>query len=62
MSIIGWFKKKKKEKEDLESIKTALSEIQKAIEESPLTKIPETPTKFDIFLQTIEKITVKNKV
>ena len=62
MSIIGWFKKKKKEKEDLENIKTALSEIQKAIGELPLTKIPETPTKFDIFLQTIEKITVKNKV
>lgn len=59
MSIIGWFKKKKKEKEDLENIITALSELQKTIEESPLTKIPETPTKFDIFLQTVEKIVKK---
>lgn len=53
MSIIGWFKKKKKEKEDLE---TTLSEIQRAIGELPPRKIPETPTKFDIFLQTVEKI------
>lgn len=58
MSIIGWFKRKKKEKEDLESIKTALSEIQKAIGElPPPIKVPvKVPTKFDVFLQTIEKI------
>ena len=57
MSIIGWFKKKKKEKEDLENIKTALSELQKAIEElPPPVKVP---TKFDIFLQTVERVVKK---
>ncbi len=58
MSIIGWFKKrkKKKEKEDQESIETAIVELQKIIEELPP---PKTPTKFDIFLQTIEKIVEK---
>ena len=60
MSIIGWFKRKKKEKEDLEKIKTAVVELQKTIEElPPPSKVPETPTKFDIFLQTIEKIVKK---
>ena len=60
MSIIGWFKKKKREKVDLENIKIALTELQKAIEElPPPIKVPETPTKFDIFLQTIEKIVGK---
>lgn len=61
MSIIGWFKKKKKkkEKEDLEKIKTAIYELQKTIEDSQLTKVPETPTKFDIFLQTIERVVKK---
>lgn len=57
MSIIGWFKKKKKEKEDLENIKTAIFELQRTIEElPPPVKVP---TKFDIFLQTIEKIVEK---
>lgn len=56
MSIIGWFKKKRREKEDLANIKTALSKLQKTIGELPPCKIPETPTKFDIFLQTVEKV------
>lgn len=57
MSIIGWFKRKKREKKDLE---TALSEIQRAIEElpSPLPPI-KVPSKFDIFLQTIERVVKK---
>lgn len=60
MSIIEWFKKKKKEKEDLENIKTALSEIQRAIEELPPPLPPiKVPSKFDIFLQTVEKIVEK---
>lgn len=58
MSIIGWFKKKKKEKEDLEDIITAL---QKTIEElPPPIKVPvKIPTEFDVFLQTVEKIVKK---
>ena len=49
MSIIGWFKKKKKE-----DIKTA---PRKALEElPPPVKVP---TKFDIFLQTVERVVKK---
>ncbi len=57
MSIIEWFKKKKKEKEDLENIKTTISVLRKTIEElPPPVKVP---TKFDIFLQTIEMVVKK---
>ena len=61
MPITWWFKKKKKEKEDLEYIKTAISELQKTIEElPPPIEVPvKIPTKFDVFLQTIEKIVEK---
>lgn len=60
MSIIGWFKKKKKEEDDLENIISTLVELQKAIEElPPPVKVPETLTKFDIFLQTVKKIVEK---
>lgn len=61
MSIIGWFKRKKREKEDLENIKTAIDELQKTIEElPPPIEVPiKVPTKFDIFLQTVEKIVEK---
>ena len=57
MSIIGWFRRKKREKEDLENIKTALSELQKSLEELPPP--PKVPTEFDIFLQTVEEVVKK---
>ena len=61
MSIIGWFKRKKKEKEDLENIKTTLSELQKTLEElPPPIKVPvKVPTEFDVFLQTVEEVVKK---
>lgn len=61
MSIIRWFRRKRKEKEDLENIKTTLSELQKTLEELPPPIIVPVriPTKFDVFLQTVEKIVKK---